>query len=958
MALARDVLQRVRPLLGIPEKEDFIGQAVEHTGEPVPCECARRGTARLWLFRKHIGLEFDEGHPAQCIAVDSICRLTRSRRAFMQKNSFAYPPVCHVVINIHTDPPHDDTIVLVFTERSAGERVGRAAEFLWRHSNDELSEREARHLSCNRFADVVTIAALLPIEEQCQFLERTGSRPREGSLCITAEGAVTFTESTAEGQRWTWDLDKVLMLRKVRVSGMKSYQLVLQVQAQLQGSIEEPRFAKFGGVGIDEFEAKASKAWCLAMNSDVNFRIANEHVPEGFCASPYRKRRESVAFEKVREYEEKVCFPLRDVLSLLQTFQTIDSDKSGMLSRGEWIDSLGPLFRRSKVPDIVFGVFDHNCDGQISFPEFLFGCRILHLGSPEDRLVYQFRIFDPHGKGSITLEQFTNVVGSLDTISNVRRPAGEPIEAWCQRMYAEMDVNDDGTVDINDFRHTVMHNEDFTSTFTYLAQKRKAEQKKAKVNGRLVWFGDPQWLMSTAILQGCKLALERRKQILQQRGQAPRMSSYFPQAFHEVCTWELGTGRMLQEGERPQKKPLMTSDGHPTRKDAPDLVRWESYFSDHCPQVFLTLQTTFGADPDQYLQSLGLDQLESSMLVGSLSSLCTMSSSGRSGAFFFASHDGRYILKTIPAAEGGVLKQILPAYYDHMINNPDTLLTRYFGLHTLHYGGKTVTFLVMDNVMQPEKEVHIIYDLKGSKIGRTTRVDQRKPGNALKDLDFRRTIDVPRDLRTKFMDQMRKDSEMLMNQNLNDYSFLVGIHTSPTPLPPPPELETSASMSERRPVFRQTYGGFPSRDGREVFYAGIIDILTYYGLKKKGEHGLKSMRYKSYEVSCVPPEIYRERFVRYIESIFDVSAHSTGAGGAWLGAKKGHHSDRHHGDHGQGHGRSRSFSRKLSSQLGRKSSKHLPSHAIAVAGASPATPGNSPRYIDPSTGYRVTRSPA
>lgn len=48
---------------------------------------------------------------------------------------------------------------------------------------------------------------------------------------------------------------------------------------------------------------------------------------------------------------------------------------------------------------------------------------------------------------------------------------------------------------------------------------------------------------------------------------------------------------------------------------------------------------------------------------------------------------------------------------------------------------------------------------------------------------------------------------------------------------------------------------------------GVIDILTDYGMKKKGEHYSKSILYDSKQVSCVPPLEYRQRFIHYLDSI-------------------------------------------------------------------------------------------
>ena len=79
-----------------------------------------------------------------------------------------------------------------------------------------------------------------------------------------------------------------------------------------------------------------------------------------------------------------------------------------------------------------------------------------------------------------------------------------------------------------------------------------------------------------------------------------------------------------------------------------------------------------------------------------------------------------------------------------MVKYPQTLITRFFGLHKIKYnkesgGIQRVYFIIMANVFNTSKEINKRYDLKGSKKGRQTRKkkdDNIDPSVALKDLDF------------------------------------------------------------------------------------------------------------------------------------------------------------------------------------------------------------------------------
>ena len=62
-------------------------------------------------------------------------------------------------------------------------------------------------------------------------------------------------------------------------------------------------------------------------------------------------------------------------------------------------------------------------------------------------------------------------------------------------------------------------------------------------------------------------------------------------------------------------------------------------------------------------------------------------------------------------------------------------------------------------------------------------------------------------------------------------------------------------------------GGIISETGNEIYFLGIIDILTKYNWVKKAEHFTKMIRYCSNEMSCTPPEHYKDRFCSYMSGV-------------------------------------------------------------------------------------------
>jgi hypothetical protein len=54
------------------------------------------------------------------------------------------------------------------------------------------------------------------------------------------------------------------------------------------------------------------------------------------------------------------------------------------------------------------------------------------------------------------------------------------------------------------------------------------------------------------------------------------------------------------------------------------------------------------------------------------------------------------------------------------------------------------------------------------------------------------------------------------------------------------------------PFTEEDHGGLLSSDRNELYFIGIIDVLTVYNTKKRVEHCVKSVLYGD-EISCIPP---------------------------------------------------------------------------------------------------------
>lgn len=93
-------------------------------------------------------------------------------------------------------------------------------------------------------------------------------------------------------------------------------------------------------------------------------------------------------------------------------------------------------------------------------------------------------------------------------------------------------------------------------------------------------------------------------------------------------------------------------------------------------------------------------------------------SQGKSGSFFFFSHDRKFIIKTMYQEELEIMMEKLGEYYKHIQDNPNSIIARFYGVFQVEMESIVpVNLLLQANSVQlcyPESILDKIYDLKGS----------------------------------------------------------------------------------------------------------------------------------------------------------------------------------------------------------------------------------------------------
>lgn len=322
--------------------------------------------------------------------------------------------------------------------------------------------------------------------------------------------------------------------------------------------------------------------------------------------------------------------------------------------------------------------------------------------------------------------------------------------------------------------------------------------------------------------------------------------------------------------------------------------KYDFKFKDYCPEVFRELRSLFGIDPADYLISITGKYI-----------LSELGSPGKSGSFFYYSRDFRFIIKTIHHSEHKQLRRILKDYYQHVKDNPNTLISQFYGLHRLKVQGgmKKVHFIVMNNLFPPHRDIHLKYDLKGSTWGRYTTLTTANDLSqvTLKDLNFLERHDKIRfgpDKRRIFMEQLESDVRLLKKINVMDYSLLLGVHdvkkgnsenitklsvfdpksnvksdvfkTNPRDINRGVDLPKDVFPGRSKYIFYGHDGGIRATSENNdplpvIYYLGIIDCLTHYSIKKRLETFWRSLKHTRGTISSIPSSEYGDRFLKFIK---------------------------------------------------------------------------------------------
>lgn len=312
-------------------------------------------------------------------------------------------------------------------------------------------------------------------------------------------------------------------------------------------------------------------------------------------------------------------------------------------------------------------------------------------------------------------------------------------------------------------------------------------------------------------------------------------------------------------------------------------------FKEYCPQVFRNLRERFGVEDLDYQVTL-------------TRSAPNRSTDDQGEGLMLTSYDRTLLIKQISSEEVADVHNILSEYHQHIVKcHGSTLLPQFLGMYRVSVDNEETYLLVMRNMFSHRLLVHRKYDLKGSLVDREASDKERvKELPTFKDVDFRNNMQkvyVTEEDKEKFMEKVNRDVEFLVKLKIMDYSLLMGIHDVGRA---EREEDTEEVFNEEEQEAENIYGTSPEgiagylsacrplepgefhpyvdvyaiksctgAPQREIYFMGLIDILTQYDTKKKAAHAAKTVKHGAgAEISTVHPEQYAKRFRDFVSNIF------------------------------------------------------------------------------------------
>lgn len=473
-------------------------------------------------------------------------------------------------------------------------------------------------------------------------------------------------------------------------------------------------------------------------------------------------------------------FTREELEALIKSFQSIDKLDSTVFDKEQFAQAMGALgFNNNEfVYRHLFSAFEimhkrleeHSSIRRhqkrvlmtvIELETYLSVMAILLKGTPDERLDLAFDMITYRTENDyITEEDLAQVLKPVfESLAQLDLDAPE-YQQTAKLLFALLDKENEGRVSRAEFLKNAWANYGTLSGLNLLSADNVRGITEYRGRGARVLFGSSNWNTALMLMIGMRVTQSMYR---------PLVRAIRPEDFHTEVKIRMPSrasveGIMDDGNTNSNSSSSGSGSGSGINSSSGGNV---GHFIDFAPRVFQRLRQLFGISEDQYAMSIGLEQLCGNLLFCNLTSLSAHDSDGRSGSYFYYSHDGRFIVKYIPEKEMLAFKRLLPHYFGFVLAHPRSLMTKFVSCFEHNGDG----FIVMTNVFNTMRPIHEIYDLKGSRVARSNPA-----GPVYKDNDLTQKVDIGERKKRLLLGVIYEDIKLLLNLKFTDYSLLLGVH--------------------------------------------------------------------------------------------------------------------------------------------------------------------------------------
>ena len=349
---------------------------------------------------------------------------------------------------------------------------------------------------------------------------------------------------------------------------------------------------------------------------------------------------------------------------------------------------------------------------------------------------------------------------------------------------------------------------------------------------------------------------------------------------------------------------------------------------EYAPNIFSYLRKLDNVNDEEILESLLPMNNETRI----------KDSEGKGGSFFLNSDDNEFSIKTITPNEAELIRRVLLLRLtEYLSENHESIIGRIYGMYKISnkaslFKEDDLYFILMKNVIASFNENLICkYDLKGSSLNRKVKLGEFVQ-NVMKDNNFRdieQVLLINKNYAQKLLDISTSDAIFFSSVGIMDYSLLVAkvslnkyemdelfgkYHRKNSEIDYFSMLgltretlnnENTNDEKEKDEEFENDELDnkdlkknnnfkkvrykkdkleplkkyfFPSLKGDVLYIIAIIDFFQQYNLNKVLETKFKLLKsgVKERDISSVPPEKYKDRFIEFVKSITDIENYIKG----------------------------------------------------------------------------------